>query len=69
MLQEEILKINKFVKPEDHLTSHHGLEFFVDYTTDIRSRSFLSDHAEKKAFRIAYIANSWLPDSETQRAL
>lgn len=41
-LKAGVEKIPEIVKPEDHLTSHHGLEFYIDYMTNIRSRSFLA---------------------------
>lgn len=68
-MREDVLQIKEFVNPEDHLTSHHGFEFFIDYTTGIRSRSFLSDHPEKRDFRVAYIDESWLRDPDAQRAI
>ena len=51
-----VMDLKKFVNLEDHLVSHHGLEFFVDYKTDIRSRSFLAapDFTGKK-FRVAFV--------------
>ncbi|MES2767842.1 MAG: hypothetical protein V4596_01745 [Bdellovibrionota bacterium] len=68
VIKEEVLRIKEFVEPQDHLTSHHGLEFFIDYTTGIRSRSFLSDYPEQKAFRVAYLARSWIRKNEVQVA-
>lgn len=59
-LRADVEKIPSLVHPEDHLTSHHGMEFFVDYVTDIRSRSFLADPAfEGKRFRLVYAAPAW----------
>lgn len=69
VIKSDVMRITEFVTPEDHLTSHHGLEFFVDYVTGIRSRSFLSDHPEKKDFRIAYIAKSWIRKPEIQEGI
>jgi hypothetical protein len=39
-----------------HLTSHHGLEFFIDYVTNIRSRSFVAEPgSQQKKFRVAFV--------------
>jgi hypothetical protein len=56
------LQLKEYVNPADHLTSHHGLEFFVDYTTGIRSRSFISENPEKRNFRLAYVPQWLAPD-------
>jgi hypothetical protein len=68
-MRDDVLRIREFVKTEDHLTSHHGMEFFIDEATGIRSRSFLSDHPEKKDFRVAYVAKRWLRDREAQKTI
>lgn len=65
-LRADAIRIRDYVRPEDHLTSHHGLEFFIDYVTGIRSRSFLSEHPEKADFRLAY-APSWLIEAGLAR--
>lgn len=69
VIASDVLKIKNYVRPEDHLTSHHGLEFFIDYTTGIRSRSFLSDHPERSDFRVVYAAANWLRNSEASQDL
>lgn len=55
-LQAGVEKIPEVVRPEHHLTSHHGLEFYIDYKTNIRSRSFLAaeDFTGPK-FRVVYM--------------
>ena len=63
VIESDVLKIKNYVRPEDHLTSHHGLEFFIDYTTGIRSRSFLSDHPEQHDFRVVYAPAGWIRNS------
>jgi hypothetical protein len=68
-LRDDVLRIKQYVHTEDHLTSHHGLEFFIDETTGIRSRSFLSNHPEKKNFRVAFVADRWLRNGEAEQAL
>jgi hypothetical protein len=68
-LREDVLEIKKYVNLEDHLLSHHGFEFFVDYTTGHRSRSFLSDIPEQKKFRLAFVAERWLPNRAAQEKI
>ncbi len=59
VLEEDVKKIPQFVNPEDHLISHHGLEFYVDYVTNIRSRSFLAaEGSTQKQYRVAYLPQS-----------
>ncbi|RZA09717.1 MAG: hypothetical protein EOP11_00865 [Proteobacteria bacterium] len=64
-LLSRAMEIKKFVRPEDHLVSHHGLEFYVDYITDIRSRSFLAspDFAGRK-FRVVFAPRDSLATAE-----
>ena len=55
----EVQNVKSYVTSSDHLTSHHGLEFYVDYITGIRSRSFISDDPKKESFRLAFVPD-WL---------
>jgi hypothetical protein len=60
-IRSDVEKIPSLVSQMDHLTSHHGMEFFVDYVTDIRSRSFLADPSfTGKKYRLVYVAPNWL---------
>jgi len=61
--------IEKFVRPADHITAQHGLEFFVDYMTGIRCRSFISDDSEIKQFRVAYVPSSLVNDTEGDQTI
>jgi hypothetical protein len=62
--KEDIYLIKDHVTQEDHLTAHHGLEFFVDYTTNIRARSFLSNNESQKKFRLAYLETQYHRNKE-----
>jgi predicted DCC family thiol-disulfide oxidoreductase YuxK len=65
-----VMEIKEHVHPEDHLVSHHGLEFFVDYKTDIRSRSFLAaPEFSGKKYRVAYVPRKALPSPADLDAL
>ncbi|MGZ3713217.1 MAG: hypothetical protein ACXVBE_15745, partial [Bdellovibrionota bacterium] len=60
-LRADVEKIPSLVSRNDLLISHHGMEFFVDYVTDIRSRSFLADPGfTGRQFRLVYMAPDWL---------
>lgn len=74
--QEEFQQITKFVDSEDYLIAHHGLEFFIDYTTGLRARIFLPESQPVKGdvFRIVHVpfgALRWQPlrIAVNQRAL
>jgi hypothetical protein len=55
-LRAGVEKIPEIVRPEDHLTSHHGLEFYIDYVTNIRSRSFLAAEGfTGSRYRVVYM--------------
>ena len=68
-MRKDVLKVREFVKAEDHLTSPHVFEFFIDDVTGIRSRSFLTTDATMPNYRVAFVAPLWLPDPESQRIL
>ncbi len=64
--QENFQQITKFVDGEDYLIAHHGLEFYIDYTTGLRARIFLpeSKPANGEVFRIVHVpfgALRWQP--------
>lgn len=59
-MRADVEKIKETVRTEDHLTCHHGMEFFVDYVTGIRCRSFLaSEDFTGRRFRLAFIPSRW----------
>lgn len=62
----DVKRLEKFVNVGDHLTCHHGLEFYVDYNTIIRCRSFVSDDREQEKLRLVYVFHSW-PDAAKKR--
>lgn len=53
-LDLEVTQLIEFVKPGEHLTCHHGLEFYVDFKTPIRCRSFISNHNDQKKWRVVW---------------
>ncbi len=76
MHEAEFQQITKFVDSEDYLIAHHGLEFYIDYTTGLRARIFLpeSKPANGDVFRIVHVpfgALRWQPlrIAVNQRAL
>ncbi len=69
-------KITQFVGANDYLIAHHGLEFYIDYTTGIRARIFLPEKSStnREVFRIVHLpfgALRWQPMrvAVNQRAL
>lgn len=54
-MDEDVKKIRSYVNKDDHLVTHHGLEFYIDYHTGIRARQFLNSRPDIKTFRLAYI--------------
>lgn len=69
-IRSGVEQIPSVVKPEDHLTSHHGLEFFVDYVTGIRARSFLAaEDFSGRRFRIAFFPSELPPVSPAGKEL
>lgn len=49
-------KITEFVKPEDYLIAHHGLEFYIDYKLNIRARIFVPEAGEnRRVYRIVHV--------------
>ncbi len=50
----EVQSLTEFVKQGDHLTCHHGLEFYVDFKTPIRCRSFISSQGGQKKWRLVW---------------
>jgi hypothetical protein len=74
--QTDFEQITKFVDSEDYLIAHHGLEFYIDYTTGLRARIFLPETkpANGDVFRIVHVpfgALRWQPlrIAVNQRAL
>ena len=64
--QEDFQQITKFVDSDDYLIAHHGLEFFIDYTTGLRARIFLpeSKPTNGDVFRVVHVpfgALRWQP--------
>ena len=47
-MDTNVSQLTSFIKPGEHLTCHHGLEFYVDYHTPIRCRSFISNQLDQK---------------------
>jgi hypothetical protein len=67
-MENDVRAITAHVHPNDYLIVHHGLEFYVDYITDIRARQFVNSDNDKTVFRIAYIPPN-RPDGEARVAL
>jgi hypothetical protein len=55
-MDHEVGMLETFIAPGDHLTCHHGLEFYVDYKTRIRCRSFISQKPEQQKFRVVTVS-------------
>lgn len=54
-IRAEVKRIPEFVSPEDRLYCRHGLEFFVDFETPIRCRSFVDQNPRPNTWRVAFI--------------
>lgn len=67
-LDQDIVRIQRHVTPNDHLIAHHGLEFYVDYRTGLRARQFIASDSRKKSFRLAYVPEG-RPGGEARAAL
>ena len=52
---ENVAQISQYVKPDEHLIAHHGLNFFIDYHTGIRARQWQSENPSVQKFRVAYV--------------
>lgn len=69
-LYSGVSRITALVDKEDYLISHHGLEFYVDYITGIRSRSFVAEPAFKnEIYRIAFVPQGRLGDGPVMNEL
>ncbi len=55
--EQDFQKITQYVSQKDYLIAHHGLEFYVDYTTGLRARIFLPEEkpVNGEVFRIVHV--------------
>jgi hypothetical protein len=63
-MEQGIAQLPSLISPDDYLIAHHGLEFFIDYRTNIRARIFLPDEPVKgETYRVVHVpygVMSWL---------
>ncbi|MGL1227185.1 hypothetical protein ACSTKV_23055, partial [Vibrio parahaemolyticus] len=53
-LAADVRNIPRFVRPENRFLCRHGLEFYVDYLTGLRCRSFVDHEPKPGTWRIVY---------------
>lgn len=67
-MDEGLQKLSQLITPDDYVFTYHGLEFFIDYKTNIRVRIFLPDEEVKgQVYRIVHVPYGNLKWIEVKR--
>ncbi len=64
----QLISVNQFVRPDDQLITHHGMQFYIDYKTPIRAKSLIN-LSDLPKYQVAYLPEFFMQNDTINDAL